>query len=308
MNNEETFVFNTRWVRILDRITPDIKHEVIDATIAYWDTGVVPDLKPLANLAFLFIKDDLDRQRAARAGKVAPTEKEGNKISCAELNIANGEGDSPVKTGENHPECSENQGAPVELSFLEKGKGKENEKEKENSPHTPYKEKDKEKENQREKERVLNNACAREKIFTPPAIEDVAAYVKEKGYTFDPALFMAHYESNNWMVGRAKMKSWKAACVTWQKMQPQYASPGAQANTPATDTDAPGVARPDGQGGYYYITAQGNRAKVLLGYEERIVNGRRTYGDGSRTVPLSAHPRPNEMWNWSNTENDWAPF
>ena len=59
---------------------------------------------------------------------------------------------------------------------------------------------------------------AREK-FVKPTIDEVAAYVREKDYTFDPVAFWNYYESNGWKVGRNTMKSWTSACVTWQRKQ-----------------------------------------------------------------------------------------
>lgn len=59
----------------------------------------------------------------------------------------------------------------------------------------------------------------RGKRFVPPTVEEVRAHCIEKGYTFDPETFVSHYESNDWKVSRNKMKSWHAACVTWQKRQ-----------------------------------------------------------------------------------------
>lgn len=55
------------------------------------------------------------------------------------------------------------------------------------------------------------------KRFVPPSVDEVRAYCAEKGYTFDPETFVAFYESKGWKVGGSPMKSWKAACVTWQK-------------------------------------------------------------------------------------------
>jgi hypothetical protein len=54
------------------------------------------------------------------------------------------------------------------------------------------------------------------KAFVVPTIDEIQAYIAEKGYTFSAAKFHAHYESNGWMVGKNKMKKWQAACVTWQ--------------------------------------------------------------------------------------------
>jgi hypothetical protein len=45
-----------------------------------------------------------------------------------------------------------------------------------------------------------------------PTIEEVAAHVREKGYTFDPEHFWSFYESNGWRVGYRQMRSWRAAC------------------------------------------------------------------------------------------------
>lgn len=53
--------------------------------------------------------------------------------------------------------------------------------------------------------------------FTPPTREEVAEYTQEKGYTSFPVdRFMAYYESNGWMVGRSKMKDWKASVRYWE--------------------------------------------------------------------------------------------
>ena len=55
----------------------------------------------------------------------------------------------------------------------------------------------------------------RAKRFTPPTVEEVTAYVNEKGYNVNPERFIAYYESNGWMVGKNHMKDWKAAIRTW---------------------------------------------------------------------------------------------
>lgn len=53
--------------------------------------------------------------------------------------------------------------------------------------------------------------------FIPPTINEVINHIMENSYTFDPEAFIAFYESNGWRVGKNKMKSWKSACVTWEK-------------------------------------------------------------------------------------------
>lgn len=52
--------------------------------------------------------------------------------------------------------------------------------------------------------------------FIPPTDEEVATYVAEKGYHFNPAQFVPHYQSKGWKVGKEPMKDWRAACRTWE--------------------------------------------------------------------------------------------
>ena len=55
------------------------------------------------------------------------------------------------------------------------------------------------------------------KCFSPPTLEEVDSYIREKGYTVDAERFVNFYESKGWYVGKNKMKNWHAAIATWQK-------------------------------------------------------------------------------------------
>lgn len=51
-----------------------------------------------------------------------------------------------------------------------------------------------------------------------PTIEEVKAYVQEKGYHFDPQHFWDYYEASGWHFSSGKpIKSWKQCCVTWER-------------------------------------------------------------------------------------------
>lgn len=65
------------------------------------------------------------------------------------------------------------------------------------------------------KEKVEKESSVREPRFTPPTLDDVKQYVSEKGYDMDPVKFWNFYESKGWMVGKNKMKKWKAAVANW---------------------------------------------------------------------------------------------
>ena len=62
------------------------------------------------------------------------------------------------------------------------------------------------------------------KRFTPPTLDEVKAYCQERKNQIDPETFVDFYESKGWMVGKDKMKDWKAAIRTWEKRSKQEAS------------------------------------------------------------------------------------
>jgi hypothetical protein len=55
-----------------------------------------------------------------------------------------------------------------------------------------------------------------EKRFQKPTIQDVKTYMKEQGMNDISERWMSHYESNGWLVGKNKMKDWKASVRTWK--------------------------------------------------------------------------------------------
>ena len=52
-----------------------------------------------------------------------------------------------------------------------------------------------------------------------PTLEEVRAYISEKGYPVDAERFYSYYESNGWKVGKNPMKNWKAAVATWARSE-----------------------------------------------------------------------------------------
>ena len=55
------------------------------------------------------------------------------------------------------------------------------------------------------------------KAFVKPTIEEIQAYIDEKGVAVDAERFYHFYESKGWMVGKNKMKSWTSAIQTWAR-------------------------------------------------------------------------------------------
>lgn len=87
-------------------------------------------------------------------------------------------------------------------------------------------ENEKEKEKENENENVNNNNIynkegyggkVKKRNFSPPTLQDIREYCIERNNTVDPETFFDFYESKGWMVGKNKMKDWKAAVRTWEK-------------------------------------------------------------------------------------------
>jgi hypothetical protein len=53
--------------------------------------------------------------------------------------------------------------------------------------------------------------------FTPPTLAEVSSYCLERNNSIDPQHFIDYNESKGWVVGKVKMKDWKAAIRTWEK-------------------------------------------------------------------------------------------
>ncbi|MBQ1779550.1 MAG: hypothetical protein IIZ93_15460 [Acidaminococcaceae bacterium] len=53
--------------------------------------------------------------------------------------------------------------------------------------------------------------------FTPPTVEEVAAYCKERGNRVNAQRFVDFYAAKGWKIGQNPMKDWKAAVRTWEQ-------------------------------------------------------------------------------------------
>ena len=71
------------------------------------------------------------------------------------------------------------------------------------------------------KENNTNKISVKEKPtnsrFYPPTLEEIKSYCDERNNLVDPERFYDFYSAKGWMVGKNKMKDWKAAVRTWEK-------------------------------------------------------------------------------------------
>ena len=53
--------------------------------------------------------------------------------------------------------------------------------------------------------------------FTPPSVDEVAAYCRERGNGVDAQRFVDFYASKGWKVGSSGMRDWRAAVRNWER-------------------------------------------------------------------------------------------
>lgn len=55
------------------------------------------------------------------------------------------------------------------------------------------------------------------KLAIPPSLEEVKTYCLERQNGIDPQHFIDFYSARGWMIGKNKMKDWKASVRTWEQ-------------------------------------------------------------------------------------------
>lgn len=68
----------------------------------------------------------------------------------------------------------------------------------------------------------------RSRAFKPPTPAEAEEYAKTLKFDLNGEAFCAHYEARGWLMGKTKMKSWKAAIRTWKSRrdaEPQKPGP-----------------------------------------------------------------------------------
>jgi hypothetical protein len=71
--------------------------------------------------------------------------------------------------------------------------------------------------NRLDKDSIDNICGAKSKRFVPPTVEEIKDYCLERNNNVDANKFFDFYQAKGWMVGKNKMKDWKACVRTWEK-------------------------------------------------------------------------------------------
>ena len=74
---------------------------------------------------------------------------------------------------------------------------------------------------ERKNEKNINNINNTRARAIPPSVEEVRAYCLERNNGIDAQAFVDFYTSKDWMIGKNKMKDWKASVRTWERQTRQ---------------------------------------------------------------------------------------
>ena len=75
---------------------------------------------------------------------------------------------------------------------------------------------------------TFNNTTNKGTRFTPPSVDEVNDYCNQRNNSVDPQTFIDFYQAKGWMVGKNKMKDWKACVRTWETNRKQRSKPKKQ--------------------------------------------------------------------------------
>ena len=234
---KETFLFYADWLNVIRDLPSEVQLEVYQAIAEYAIYGNLIELKPLAKVAFGFVKQTIDRdtqkyisisEKRSEAGK-----KGGRRLKDNELEESNEKQKKQLLSGKSKKSnCSLNDNDNVndnDISFLEKKKQKSDvavsdlENENSESPLETL---------QTPKEQSGGGR----KKFTIPTPEEVQAYCDERKNGILGQQFCDFYSSKGWKIGKEPMKDWKAAVRTWEMRRkdqsPSITQPQPQISTP----------------------------------------------------------------------------
>lgn len=213
--NIESIVIHTDIKEKLQWLTDEEAGRLFKAIIAYAENGTVlsPDSDRVLGMIFLFIKDQIDRDFEKYQVRVKANRNNGSK------------GGRPPKRKD--PKPNETDGLlekPNETDGLIGNEEKTLPIPIPNPKDNPIS--------------IPKEDNGKAKRFTTPSLQEIEDYIKEKNLNVNAEQFFNYYESNGWMVGRNKMKNWKAALSQWSAREGTF---GVQphANTISKVIDSP---------------------------------------------------------------------
>ena len=182
MSKRNGFVLYQESRPLISKLTQEQKGCLLDAVFAYDAGDEVPELDAITEIVFLEIKGKMDRSADAYEAICERRREAANKRwgnASASISMQKDANDANAQFV--IQKC--NTETETETKYR-----------KENSPSE-----------------------SKRKVFIPPTVDDVREYIRDNGYSINPETFVDFYASKGWMVGKNKMKDWKACVRTWAR-------------------------------------------------------------------------------------------
>ena len=190
---KDRFLFFENFYRIAESLPEDLQLKFYKSLMGYVFDGIIPDDAIMKSL-IIALQPSLDKEEK-RGGNHNPLgQNQHSKFT---------QKNTEVKVGQNNNDLGQKEVKVGQSgqSFLEtETRNKKQETEITNNSSNKFSE-------------LL--VCAQK--FIPPTVEEVSAYCKERNNGVVAERFVDFYACKGWMVGKNKMKDWRAAVRNWEK-------------------------------------------------------------------------------------------
>ena len=181
---KDSFVLYTKYLDNIQALSMEQRGMLFTSLMLYASGQEPEEMDPVTAMAFSFIKSQMDK------------DIEKYNETCAKRSEAGKLGGRPKKQEE----------AKKANGFSENQKKQGKAKKADND-------------NEYDNDNDLLKENTKRKVFSTPTVDDVRAYCLERNNKVDPQQFVDFYESKGWMIGKNKMKDWKAAVRTWERSE-----------------------------------------------------------------------------------------
>ena len=188
----DSLIIYTAYADKFQKLTDEQFGQLMRAIIEYQRTGAAPDMSDkdtAVELAFDVIKFDLDANNEKYEATVEKRREAGAK--------------GGKKKAENYNNDKQNEANLANASKCKQSQANQADNDNVND-NDNYIKKDSPK------------GESKEKRFAPPSLDEVKEYCQERNNGIDPQRFINFYEAKGWMIGKNKMKNWKAAVRNWE--------------------------------------------------------------------------------------------
>jgi len=215
MNDKKSFILYAEWETLVSKLSDEDAGKLFRAIFAYNATREEQDLPAAADMLFSIMRmcfdKDIDKWESTRRSRAAAG-SEGGKAraeSIRKQTVANEANTTVAKDDEANQAVNVNVnvngyvGAEGSTEVRGTGEGKPSQPSPNSHPNK-----------------------TQPKKFTKPTLDEVIDYCELRKNRVDPERFYNHYERVGWMVGKNKMKDWRAAVRYWEKSDAPVSSAG----------------------------------------------------------------------------------